>query len=150
MPTPTPMKCSVEECDYKTPAGVPTWDLMVTLLTTHTQAVHGVGGPPAAPSNQSKLEKLPRPTFTLEMTEAQWKFTEIQWKNYIQQSTVSAFVQLMQLQAACDPALRQRVFDTGTYSSLDTPELFLDKMNELAVVVVHKSPDEPMEDVPAV
>ena len=45
----------------------------------------------------------------------------------------------MQLQAACDGPLQQRVFDTGTYSSLSNVDLFLAKMKELAVIVVHKS-----------
>ena len=52
---------------------------------------------------------------------------------------VSPTVQLMQLQAACDDQLRQRVYDTGVYASLTTAELFLSKMKELAVIVVHKS-----------
>ena len=128
------------DCDFTTPPGVPTWELMVTLLTTHTQAVHGGGGAPhPAPTNQSKLEKLPRPTFTLKMTESQWSFTKIQWENYIKQSPVSPAVQLMQLQAACDGPLQQRVFDTGSYAALTTSELFMAKMKELAVIVVHKS-----------
>ena len=45
----------------------------------------------------------------------------------------------MQLQAACDDALRQRVFDPGTYSSLTTEALFLTKIKELSMIVVHKS-----------
>ena len=32
-----------------------------------------------------------------------------------------------------------RVFDTGVYSSLNTAELFLEKIKELAAVVVHKA-----------
>ena len=44
----------------------------------------------------------------------------------------------MQVQAACDDGLRQRVFDTGTYATLTTVEQFLSKMKELAVIVVHK------------
>ena len=59
----------------------------------------------------------------------------MQWDNYIKQSVVSEAVKLLQLQAACDDALRQRVFDTGTYSSLTTEDLFLKKMKELAVIV---------------
>ena len=111
----------------------------MALLTTHTQAVHRVAAPGVVPTNHSKLEKLPRPVFTLKMTESQWSFTKIQWENYIKQSVVSPDVQLMQLQAACDESLRQRVFDTGMYAALDTAELFLVKMKELAVIVVHKS-----------
>ena len=73
------------------------------------------------------------------MNESQWSFTVIQWENYIKQSAISPEVKLMQLQAACDDQLRQRVFDTGVYSSLNTAELFLEKMKELAVIVVHKA-----------
>ena len=140
MPPPTPLTCSVDGCDYKTPTGAPSWEIMATLLTTHTQAVHGGGGGGQnLPPSSSRLEKLPRPTFTLKMTESQWSFTKIQWDNYIQQSVVSPAIQLMQLQAACDPSLKQRIFDTGTYPSLTNTELFLAKMKELSVIVVHKS-----------
>ena len=45
----------------------------------------------------------------------------------------------MQLQAACDDDLRQRVYDTGNTASLNTTVLFLAKMKELAVITVHKS-----------
>ena len=141
MPPPTPLECSVEECDFKTAVGAPTWENMMSLLTLHTQAVHGVGGAPAQHTtpSQSKLEKLPRPTFTLNMSESQWSFVKIQWDNYIKQTPVSPAVQLMQLQAACDGSLQQRIFDTGTYPSLSTADLFLAKMKELAVIVVHRS-----------
>ena len=73
------------------------------------------------------------------MTESQWSFKKLQWDNYIKQTTVSSDMQLMQLQAACDEQLRQRVFDTGMYAALDTTELFLNKMKELAVIIVRKS-----------
>ena len=92
---------------------------MVNLLNQHTQTVHG-GGQASAPQT-SKLEKLPRPTFTLNMTESQWSFTKIQWDNYIKQSAVSESVKLMQLQASCDDALRQRVF-TNRSTFLDKNE----------------------------
>ena len=113
MPPPASLLCSVPGCDYETPQGAPTWEACITLLTTYAQSVHGGGAQPVTTTG-SKLEKLPRPTFTLNMTESQWSFTKIQWDNYINQSTVSESVKLMQLQAACDDALRQRVFDTGT------------------------------------
>ena len=86
MPPPTPLPCSSPDCDFVTPAPVPRWELICTFITNHTQAVHGNdgAGPGATPTVCSKLDKLPHPTFTVEMTEAQLKFTEIQWKNYIQ------------------------------------------------------------------
>ena len=140
MPSPHPLECSDPTCEFKTPEGCPTWDLMVTLLTQHTQTVHAGGGLPHVVSSQSsKLEKLPRPVFSLHMTEAQWTFTKIQWENYIGQTEVSESTKLSQLQAACKDELRQRIFDTGAYSTLTTPETFLTKMEELAVLKVHKS-----------
>ena len=137
MPTPQPLECSVESCDYQTPMGCPTWDHMVTLLTQHSNCVHG--SPSNSSSQNMKLEKLPRPTFNLNMTESQWSFTKIQWDHYINQVQVPEATKLTQLQAACSETLRQRIFDTGLYDTLNTPELFLKQMETLAVIKVHKS-----------
>ena len=138
MPPPPQQQCSHDDCDYKTPPGCPSWEMLLGFLQQHTQAVHGGGGDQQAQST-SKLEKLPRPTFTLNMSESQWSFKKIQWDSYIKQNIVSESVKLVQLQAACDEDLRQRVFDTGTYASLTTEAKFLAKMKELSVIVVHKS-----------
>ena len=73
------------------------------------------------------------------MSDAQWTFTKLQWENYIGQSLVSDTTKLSQLQAACSDTLRQRVFDTGLYTTLDSCDKFLTKMEELAVIKVHKS-----------
>ena len=138
MAPPNPLECSNPDCEFTTPNGCPTWELMVTLLTQHTQSVHG-GNTTAQSGQGSKLEKLPRPTFTLQMTESQWTFTKLQWDSYINQAQASNETKLNQLQAACSDTLRQRIFDTGTYSNLSTAALFLQKMEELAVIKVHKS-----------
>ena len=111
---------------------------MVNLLTQHTHTVHA-GTPSLHVGQSSKLEKLPRPTFNLQMTESQWSFTKIQWDNYINQTQVPDAMKLSQLQAACSEGLRQRDFDTGLYGTLTTSQAFLQKMEELAVVKVHKS-----------
>ena len=90
MAPPTPLTCSVATCDYETPPGTPTWDLLASLLGIHAQAVHGGGGGgPQQTTNNSKLEKLPRPVFSLNMTEAQWSFKKLQWDHYISQSVVT-------------------------------------------------------------
>ena len=73
------------------------------------------------------------------MTESQWNYTRTLWDSYIKQTVVSEATKVMQLQAACDNALRQRVFDTGTHASLTTEEAFLNKMKELSVIIVHRS-----------
>ena len=74
----------------------------IDLLTLHTTAVHG-----AQPG--SRLERLPRPVFTLNMTEAAWDFKVIEWESYIQQTPATDNAQLLQLRAACDEGLRSRV-----------------------------------------
>ena len=105
---------------------------MVNLLTQHTQNAHAAT--PNMPVGQtSKLEKLPRPTLNLQMTESQWTFTKIQWDHDINQTEVPYAMKLTQLQAACSETLRQRVFHTELYSTLTTSEAFLKKMEELAV-----------------
>ena len=61
------------------------------------------------------------------------------WNNYIEQSPIAdENTKLKQLQAACDDELKQRIFDSGNYSSLNTTILFLAKMKELAVITVHQ------------
>ena len=88
MPAPTPVQCPSTEYDWVTPAGVPTWDQMLRMLDMHAQMVHGLSATGANPGNtDKKFEKLPRPSFTLNMTERDWAFTKMQWDSYISQST---------------------------------------------------------------
>ena len=109
-------------------------------MTLHTQAVHNTALATAAPATAPKLEKLPRPTFSLNMTESKWNFTKDQWTNYIgQYRNAEEATKLMQLQAACHDDLRNRVFETRNFETLNTTDLFLAKMKELAVIKVHKS-----------
>ena len=73
------------------------------------------------------------------MFQITWNFTKTLWDAYIGQTAATDSVKLQQLQAACDKALLQRVFDTGMYATLNTVDIFLEKMKELAVVTVHKA-----------
>ena len=54
------------------------------------------------PDSKSKFEKLPRPTFSLDMTEGDWAYSTMQWESYIAQAPASPAEQLLQLRAACD------------------------------------------------
>ena len=130
-------ECSVPGCDYETPEGL-TRELVFQHLQLHTQAIHLINQPanPAVPT--SKLERLPRPVFSLNMTEADWQFKEIDWQSYIGQTPCSDNTKLLQLRAACDDSLRQRVCDSGGWT-LRTVPLLLARIKELAVVKIHKS-----------
>lgn len=141
MPPPAQVSCSKTDCDFVTPEGTPTWELLNSFLTNHTNSCHPapVAAPQGAGQPSSKLEKLPRPVFTLGMSESAWEFVMVQWNAYIGQGTVSAAQSLQQLQAACSADLLQRVYDTGSYSTLTTTALFLAAMEKLAVLKVHKA-----------
>ena len=145
MPPPPPIECSAPGCRYSTPENLPTIADTVTLITLHTQQAHPapvpqVAAPAPAPAAAPKLERLPRPTFSLNMTESKWNFTVLSWESYIGQSPhAPEATKLMQLRAACDEGLRQRIYDTGNFATLNTCALFLAKMKELAVVTIHKS-----------
>ena len=141
MPAPAQVQCSKPDCDFVTPEGTPTWELLNSFLTNHTNSCHPTPTvpQPAAGQQSSKLEKLPRPVFTLGMSESAWEFVMVQWNTYIGQGTVSASQSLQQVQAACSADLLQRVYDTGTYSTLTTTALFLSAMEKLAVLKVHKA-----------
>ena len=100
MAPPTPLPCSDPACTYSTPVGTPTWELMVSLLSTHTHAVHkngGGDGPPGAGAGPApRLEKLPRPTFQLDMSQSEWAFQHSQWKAYISQTVVQEATKVQQ------------------------------------------------------
>ena len=100
-----PAACSVPGCDYVTPEGL-TRELVFSHLQLHTQAVHPIDQPanPAVPT--SKLERLPRPVFSLDMTESDWQFKEIDWNSYIEQTSCSDNTKLLQLHHSRQSPLR--------------------------------------------
>ena len=92
---------------------------MMQLMNMHRQDAHQLVAPAAAaPAPTAKLERLPRPVFSLNMTEATWEFTVIEWNSYIGQAVSTPGNRLLQLRAACDAELRKRVYDSGDYSGV--------------------------------
>ena len=115
---------------------------MTKQLELHATTVHpppAGGGGGARVSHHAKLESLPRPKFTLNMSEAKWQFTNMQWTAYIAQTPASDDQKVEQLRAACEKDLLQRVYDCGNFHTLNTIALLLAKMKELAVITVHKT-----------
>ena len=136
---PVPLKCTASDCEFTTPPNCPDWEKMLKLLELHTAAVHNVSTGQVGASPSTKLEKLPRPSFSLDMTQSEWTFKESQWQAYISQSTVSEKVKVQQLQAACEQDLLRRVHDAGGLDKLDTELLLMAQIKKLAVKVVHKT-----------
>ena len=102
---PIPLQCSKVGCEFSTPANCPDWEKMVKLLELHTAAEHGPVPTQVRSAPGPKLETLPRPNFTLDMTQADWSFKESQWQVYISQHPVTEQVKIQQLKAACDEPL---------------------------------------------
>ena len=86
---PPPKPCQVPGCVYETPAGLTSHeaqrsDIGLHLAMAHPEAAAAL----AAMNNQAgaaapaatKLERLPRPVFSLNMTEALWQFKVIEWR----------------------------------------------------------------------
>ena len=89
MAPPPPLTCSAPDCEFSTPQGAPIWEMMSTLLNTHSLTVHNAGGGTTGGGSSSvpRLEKLPRPTFQLDMTQSEWAFKYYsQWQAYISQT----------------------------------------------------------------
>ena len=129
---PTPLQRQSPGCDWQTPSNTPSWEMMLQLLSLHDKNVH-----PAAQTNGPstiKLERLPRPVFSLNMTEATWQFKVIEWQSYIGQAPTTSENKLLQLRAACDDELRQRIYDSGDYMGLNTESKFLERMKNLALI----------------
>ena len=126
-----PVECSVPDCDYVTPENL-TRELALSHLTLQTQAVHLINQPAAPAAVVSKLKKLPRPVFSLNMTKKDWQSKEIDWNSYIEQTPCSENAKLAELIAACDDSLIQKVRDSGG-CNLHTVPLLLDRIKELAV-----------------
>ena len=70
------------------------------------------------------------------MSEAAWEFKTVQWKGQVEASDSQ---KLQQLQAACTPDLLQRIYDAGSYATLTSTALFMNEMEKIAVVKVHKA-----------
>ena len=100
MAPPPPLTCSVPDCEFATPQGTPTWEIMSTLLNTHTLANHNAGGGTmggGSSTSAPRLEKLPRPTFQLDMTQSEWAFKYSQWQAYISQTPTQETIKVQQL-----------------------------------------------------
>ena len=108
----------IYNCDYiYSPALTPR--VHSDRQTMHREDVHQSAAPaPATPA--IKIERLPRPVFSLNMSEAAWQFKVIKWRSYIGQTPLTPDEKLQQLRAACDEELSQRVYNSGGYNALDS------------------------------
>ena len=141
MPPPTPLLCSVTLCDYETPAGTPTWDLMRDMLQIHASSAHptapAVGGA-APPAVRPKPAPVSRPEIDLAATEADWRFFMDEFARYKRSTGVDGQTVLDELWHCQSKALRTLMQAEGT-QELTTEDLLLARIKSLAVVTMHSA-----------
>ena len=136
---PTPIMCSAPDCEYTTPTGLPTYDLITQHLQIHAQIAHAaVQGPGnRAPSNAAKVDKRPRPEAAQEMTEHAFRFFESEWGLYKRATGISGQTLIDELWSCMSPELKKLAFDLGDIETLVTEDLMMKRIKGLAVAVLH-------------
>ena len=139
MPAPPSQRCSVQGCEYSTPEGIPTWDMLTTHLSTHSQAAHPPQQQGNATSSSSKTAKKTRPSVTNQMSEESWRFFLDEWSRYKRQTGIKDQELLDELWGCMTDELRQLAFAEGGTTNLTTEDLMTIRIKSLAVVSLHSS-----------
>ena len=87
MAPPTSQRCAVVECQYSTPEGVPTWELVVELLKLHREDVHVQPQQPPqvdgqVVSTKPHAEKVPRPQIQMGIGQDEFSYFKNMWLSY--------------------------------------------------------------------
>ena len=145
MPAPAQQACSVPDCEYRTPEGVPTWDILTQQLEIHQKSVHPVPVANVAPAHaggggpSSKTVKKTRPSITNQMSEESWRFFMDEWSRYKRQTGVKDQELLDELWNCMTDDLRQLAFAEGGTTNLNTEPDMTNRIKSLAVVSLHSS-----------
>ena len=138
--TPPPQKsCPVPDCQYSTPEGLPTYDILYRDLELHAKYNHEnqqpgpvQGGGTGGGGEGSRADKLPRPALREEATEADFIYFSDSWKRYKRSTGLTGQAAIDQLWACCSPELSRSVYDSGVTSE-DSESKLLEVMKRMAV-----------------
>jgi len=133
MSPPTPMSYSNPECDFSTPPGIPTFELLLKSLELHNQSNHET----TKSEISSRVEKLRRPVLTTGMSESEWTFFIHKWNRYMRHTKLSSGQQLDELWACMDTDVERLAFNDGVTAT--TTEDLLLSLKTLAVTELHPS-----------
>ena len=136
MSPPAAKSCYVPECEYVTPQGIPSYELILKDLEMHVRYAHkGVGSSQETyGSSSSKADKLPRPSIGEGVTETDWAHFLDKWNRYKRSALQGATEQFTtdQLWACCEVSLETAIYNSGVNSETDEKHL-LNAMKKLAV-----------------
>ena len=83
MPAPSPMQCTSQDCTFSTPAGIPTFELIIKTLEVHLQAAHALNTTNVSNgASQVKAERPKRPSVKIGLNESDWDFFKHKWDSY--------------------------------------------------------------------
>ena len=108
MPSPNPMECSDSGCDYSTPVGIPTFELLIKALELHVKTAHTVS---SSSQDKIKAERPKRPTVKLGLNESDWEFFVHEWERYTRQTGLTGTVLVDELWSCMETELRQSAFN---------------------------------------
>ena len=137
MAPPAPKPCYVEGCSFITTQGLPNYDMVMKDLEMHIQCAHPdlkLADRDTGKSSAGKPDRLPRPTISEGVTEAEWLHFYDKWLRYKRSTLKDADNQTVtdQLWACCDQDLEISVYNSGTRNSAKEAEL-ISAIKKLAV-----------------
>ena len=143
MAPPTQRQCMVPECEYKTPAGIPTHEQINNDLRLHFQMAHfdmaravehgaGAAGPQAEAAAGAKVEKARRPALQDSVTEADWVWFKECWRRYKAKTKIEGDAIVNELWECCSSELGRRVYESGIQDKVSEADL-LAAMKRLAL-----------------
>ena len=133
MPNPEPQPCGL--CDYKTPAGCPTWRDHLEALRLHVETFHRQDSAQQAAAGtgaSAKVEKLPRPKLEEEISDSDWNYFCAEWTRYKRSVKLSGQEIVDQLWATMSPDLKRQCHDHGASTENTTEDQLLPLMKAFA------------------
>ena len=130
MPNPEPQPCGL--CDYKTPAGCPTWRDHLEALRLHVETFHRRDSPSNNAGAGAKMEKLPRPKLEEEISDADWNYFCAEWTRYKRSVNLAGQSIVDQLWATMTEDLKRQCHDHGASTENTTEEQLLPLMKVFA------------------
>ena len=141
MAPPPSQGCDDMECQYVTPEGIPTWEILYSALTNHTKTAHptpvtGQPGTQAQGQAKPRAEKVPRPQIKLGVSQDEFSYFQDEWTSYKRSCDIRDETETRdQLRAACNEDLRRNLFNClGSKLKTLTEQQMMDEIQQLAVL----------------
>ena len=142
---PPPLKCQVMDCEFVTDSmgTLPTYEMSFRALELHIRMAHPTLAPPPTVSQprgeeSAKPDKLPRPTVTESITEAEWIHFEEKWRRYKRYTGLKGQQVVDQLWACASTSLETSCYNSGISGEHTTESELLEAMKKFAIKAQNK------------